>query len=60
MIKKEQILATVNQLPDEVPLEDLIEKLIAIQKIDQGLDDIREGRTYSNEEAKEKTGKWLK
>ncbi len=60
MIKKEQILATVNQLPDEVPLEDLIEKLIAIQKIDQGLDDIREGRTYSNEEAKKKIGKWLK
>jgi predicted transcriptional regulator len=60
MIKKEQILATVNQLPDEVPLEDLIEKLIAIQKIDQGLDDIREGRTYSNEEAKKKISKWLK
>jgi predicted transcriptional regulator len=60
MIKKEQILAAVNQFPDEVPLEDLIEKLIIIQKIDNGLDDIKEGRTYTNEEAKKKISKWLK
>jgi predicted transcriptional regulator len=60
MIKKEQILATVNQYPDEVPLEDLIEKLIVIQKIDKGLEDIKEGRTYTNDEAKQKLNKWLK
>ena len=60
MIKKEQILATVNQFPDDVPLEDFIEKLIVIQKIDKGLNDIKDGRVYSHEEAKKKLNKWLK
>jgi hypothetical protein len=60
MIKKEQILATVNQFPDNVPLEDLIEKLLVIQKIEDGLDDVKEGRVYSHKEAKKKLNKWLK
>ena len=60
MIKKEQILQTIDQFPDDIPLEDFIERLVVIQKIDKGLEDIKEGRVYSHKEAKKKLNKWLK
>lgn len=60
MIRKDQLLATIQSLPDEIPFEELLEKLFAIEKIDKGIKDYQEGKTYSNDQAKERLGKWLR
>jgi len=57
MIRKDQLLATIQSLPDEIPFEELIEKLFVIEKIDKGIKDYQEGKTYSNDQAKERLGK---
>jgi len=59
MITKEKIKTTIDQLPDNFTIEDIIEELIVLDKIDQGLKDVKKGKVYTTEEAKRKLDKWL-
>ena len=60
MITKTQILSVLENLPEELTLEELIYRLEFIEKVEKGLEDSDNGRTYSSEEAKVRLGKWLK
>lgn len=52
MLTKEQIKKTIDALPEGFTLEDVIEELILIDKIEQGCKDIADGMVFSAEEAK--------
>ncbi len=60
MLTKEKIKKTIDSLPDNFTIEEVIEELIVIDKIEQGLKDVEEGNVYSTEEVREKLDKWLK
>jgi predicted transcriptional regulator len=60
MLTKEKIKTTIDALPDNFTIEDIIEELIILDKIEQGLNDVKEGRVYTTEEAKKRLDKWLK
>jgi len=51
-MKKHKVIETLDQLPDEFSLEDLVEKLLFIEKVEKGLQDAEEGKTLSLHEAK--------
>ena len=53
MLTKEKIKRSIDSLPDKFTIEDVIEELILIDKIEQGLTDIKEGNVYSTEEIRE-------
>ncbi len=55
---KEKVLETIREFPDEFALEDLIEKLIFIEKVERGLRDLDEGKTRSHEEIKKVAKSW--
>lgn len=56
---KVQILETLEGLPEEFTIEELVDKLIIIERINKGLKDLEEGRSMSHAEAKKKVmGKW--
>ena len=59
MITKTQIKNSLDNLPENVTVDHVIDKLIFIEKIQKGLDDSKSGRTNSKEEAKEKLSKYL-
>ena len=59
-MKKTAVINTLNELPREFQLEDLVERLIVIEKIDAGLKEAKEGKTVSHEAAKKIISKWLK
>ena len=59
-MKKTVVINTLNELPKEFQLEDLIERLIVIEKIDAGLKETKEGKTVSHEAAKKLIAKWSK
>ena len=59
-MKKSQILDTIQAMPDDLSIDDLIERLVVLQKIEEGQKQVGEGRVYTEEEAKVKLGKWLK
>lgn len=60
MLTKDKIKKTIDLLPDQFTIEEIIEELIVVDKIDQGLKDIEEGNVYSTEDVKQKLNKWLK
>ena len=60
MITKEQIIKTINALPDGFSSEELIQQIILLQKIDKGMQQSLQGQTVSNNEAQKRLSKWLK
>lgn len=60
MLTKELIHNTINSLPEKFSLDQLIEEIILIDKIEQGIADANEGRVHTTEQVKEKLKKWLK
>lgn len=60
MLTKEKIKKSIDSLPDNVTIDQVIERIILLDKIEQGLKDVEEGNVYSTEEAKVKLNKWLK
>jgi hypothetical protein len=57
-MKKEQVIETVSELPQEFELDVLLEKLVLIEKVEKGLKQIKEGKTKTHEEVKEIIKGW--
>lgn len=60
MITKAQIINSLDKLPDNLTIDQLVDHLIFVEKVEKGLDDSLNGRVNTKEEAKEKLSKWLK
>lgn len=53
-MKKITVQQTIKQLPDEFTLDEFLEKLIFINKIENGLKDSEEGRVTPHEDVKKR------
>ena len=60
MLTKEKLLKTVQELPENFSIDDFLDKIMLLQKIEIGLEQSRNGETFSTEEAKVRLQKWLK
>ena len=60
MLTKENVIKTVSKLPENFSLDELIDELIFIEKVQKGLDESHKNKVYSKEEAKKRLSKWLK
>jgi hypothetical protein len=58
MITKQKVQQTLDKLPDEFAVDDLIDRLVFIQKVEQGIEDSGQGRTISFEKARKEMKKW--
>ena len=57
---KEKIHKAVDDMPDEFSVEDLLEKIIFLHKVERGLEQSDNGEVVSTEEARKKFSKWLR
>ncbi len=60
MLTKEKIHHTIDTMPDNLTIDQVIDELILLDKIKQGIKDVEDGKTYSTEEVKEKLTKWFR
>lgn len=62
MLTKEKIIDAIKAMPEERfdEIELLLERLLLLDRIEQGEDDIRAGRVYTNEQMKEIIKSWFK
>ena len=60
MINKKQLLESINALPNKFSAEEIIEKIILLQKIDLGIEQSKSGKVLSDGDARKKLKKWLK
>ena len=47
---KQEVIELLNKLPDTTTLEDIQYHIYVHQKIQQGMKDVQDGKTYSQEE----------
>jgi predicted transcriptional regulator len=60
MLTKDKIKQSIDALPDNLTVDQVIDRVIMLDKIEQGLKDIEDGNIYTTDEAKAKLSKWLK
>jgi len=59
MISKDSLLKSLEGLPDKFSLDELLDRVLLLEKIEVGLQQSAEGKTISTKEAKERLKKWL-
>jgi len=60
MITKTHLISSLEKLPENLTIDQVIDHIIFMEKVQRGLDDSANGRVHSKEEARKKLGKWLK
>jgi hypothetical protein len=60
MLTKTQIIDSLSNLPENVTIDQVIDHLVVVEKIQKGLEDSANGRVYNRDQAKSKLKKWLK
>lgn len=60
MLTKSLVTKQLEKLPEEFTLEDLVEQLILIQKVEKGLKDSDEDKVISEEELDNEIEEWFK
>ena len=57
-MKRDKAIDAVNELPKEFELEDLLERLVFVEKVEQGLVQLKKGKTVTHAKVKEIVKKW--
>jgi len=60
MLTKEQLNRSITNLPDTFTIDELIDQLIFIEKVEEGLQQSDAGKVISNEDVKLIIDKWSK
>mgnify|MGYP000894807390 CR=1 FL=1 len=59
-MKKETVIDAVNELPDKFELDVLIEKLLFVESVEKGLQQLDQGESKSHTEVKKIIEGWKK
>lgn len=59
MSVKDEVIKLIQDLPDTVTVEDILYKLYARAKIEEGINELDAGKGISHADAMEKIKKWL-
>jgi hypothetical protein len=60
MLVKNKVLETIQLMPEEFSIDDLMERVIILEKVQTGLKQVQEGKTVTMEEARKRFQKWQK
>lgn len=60
MITKAQVIVSLKNMPDQFSIDELMDKLILLQKIEAGLKQSKKGEVYTSEDAREMLKQWSK
>ena len=58
MLTKEKLNRTIKNLPDSFTIDELIDQLIFMEKIEEGFQQSEENKVVSNEDVKAMIDKW--
>ena len=60
MLEKSKVIGTINELPDHFTIDELLDRLIFMHKVEEGLQNVNDGLVSTEEEARIRLSKWLK
>jgi predicted transcriptional regulator len=56
---KEQMLKAITELPDDTTIEDAMERLYLLYKVERGIAQAEAGQKVSQDEARKRMARWL-
>jgi hypothetical protein len=57
-MKRDKAIETIKEFPQEFELEELIEKLVFVEKVEKGLQQLDNGKTIAHDQVKDIIKKW--
>jgi predicted transcriptional regulator len=60
MLTKDKVIKTIERLPDNFTVDQIVEELVVLNKIEEGLKDIEDGRVFTTDQVKQELKAWLK
>jgi predicted transcriptional regulator len=59
MTTKEKVIDLVEDLPDDASIEDAMERLLFLAKVERGIQQADAGQTIPHSQVRERMAKWL-
>ena len=59
MLTKKQVISAIRNMPDNFDTIELFDRILLINKVEEGRQQIKTGKGLSTEDAKKKLKKWL-
>ena len=60
MLTRDKVRKTVDRLPENFTVDQIIEELVVLNKIEEGLKDVENGRVFTTDQVKKELNTWLK
>jgi predicted transcriptional regulator len=60
MLTREKVKKTIDRLPENFTVDQVVEELVILNKIDEGLRDVEQGRVFTTDRVKKELKTWLK
>jgi hypothetical protein len=60
MLTKKQVIKTMKEMPNEFSIDEAMDKLIVLNKIEKARKEISEGKGLTTAQAKKQLQRWLK
>ncbi|AEI51672.1 hypothetical protein [Runella slithyformis] len=59
-IRKESVIESLRDLPERVSVDEIIERIIVIAKLDEALEQAASGKVYSHDTVMNQAKEWIK
>ena len=59
MTTKDKIISGIKNLPDSVTIDDILDQIMLVEKIEKGIDQSDKNQVVPDEELDQRLGKWL-
>jgi hypothetical protein len=60
MLTKNEVIKTISNLPDSFSIDELIDRLVFMDKVERGLVQSKDNLVVTKQQAKKRLSKWLK
>lgn len=59
MLTKENIISTINNLQEPITLDDILDKILLLEKIEKGIEQSENGQVISDDDLDNRVQLWL-
>jgi hypothetical protein len=60
MLTKDKVKKTIDRMPENFTVDQVVEELVILNKIEEGLKDIEDNRVFTTNQVKQELKAWLK
>jgi predicted transcriptional regulator len=60
MLAKKEVIKSIKEMPEHFSVDDAIDRLIVLNKVEKARQEIKEGKGLTTGQARKKLQKWLK